>query len=248
MSFAFAVTWFHVFHYVVLFAGPFHAFALNLLFDVLFELLSISRFFLFAFASSFLKQTTSKICPSQFAWHHSSTKPACFLWRLGLVGSILMGWGRITSSSVAPHCTASRRAIDGRWISVKTEVICSFKLEGPAVDPKGMMPILSLNCISIDYRQILSFTFAKILWTSLLFFLRKIHLLKMFPEECPIVKLGGWFQIFVNFSPTWGGDPIWLICFRRVETTNYKMASKRIYTFRHRRNGSSFGRLHRASQ
>ena len=29
-----------------------------------------------------------------------------------------------------------------------------------------------------------------------------------------------WFQIFFIFIPTWGNDPIWLIFFRWVETTN----------------------------
>ena len=29
-----------------------------------------------------------------------------------------------------------------------------------------------------------------------------------------------WFQIFFIFNPTWGNDPIWLICFKGVETTN----------------------------
>ena len=31
---------------------------------------------------------------------------------------------------------------------------------------------------------------------------------------------GWWFQIFVIFTPTWGNDPIWLIFFKGVETTN----------------------------
>ena len=29
-----------------------------------------------------------------------------------------------------------------------------------------------------------------------------------------------WFQICFMFTPTWGNDPIWLICFKWVETTN----------------------------
>ena len=29
-----------------------------------------------------------------------------------------------------------------------------------------------------------------------------------------------WFQIFFIFTPSWGNDPIWLIFFRWVETTN----------------------------
>ena len=29
-----------------------------------------------------------------------------------------------------------------------------------------------------------------------------------------------WFQIFFIFIPSWGHDPIWLICFKGVETTN----------------------------
>ena len=31
---------------------------------------------------------------------------------------------------------------------------------------------------------------------------------------------GWWFQIFFIFTPIWGNDPIWLIFFRWVETTN----------------------------
>ena len=31
-----------------------------------------------------------------------------------------------------------------------------------------------------------------------------------------------WFQTFFMFTPTWGNDPIWLIFFRWVETTNQK--------------------------
>ena len=29
-----------------------------------------------------------------------------------------------------------------------------------------------------------------------------------------------WFQLFFIFTPTWGNDPIWLIFFKWVETTN----------------------------
>ena len=29
-----------------------------------------------------------------------------------------------------------------------------------------------------------------------------------------------WFQIFFIFTPIWGNDPIWLIFFKQVETTN----------------------------
>ena len=32
-----------------------------------------------------------------------------------------------------------------------------------------------------------------------------------------------WFQICFIFTPTWGNDPIWLICFKGVETTNQTM-------------------------
>ena len=31
---------------------------------------------------------------------------------------------------------------------------------------------------------------------------------------------GLWFQTYFIFIPIWGNDPFWLICFRRVETTN----------------------------
>ena len=33
---------------------------------------------------------------------------------------------------------------------------------------------------------------------------------------------GWWFQIFFIFNLTWGDDPIWLVFFRWVETTNYQ--------------------------
>ena len=33
--------------------------------------------------------------------------------------------------------------------------------------------------------------------------------------------LGGGFKYFFIFTPTWGNDPIWLIFFKWVETTNY---------------------------
>ena len=33
-------------------------------------------------------------------------------------------------------------------------------------------------------------------------------------------KSGWWFQIFFIFTPTWGNDPIWLIFFKWIETTN----------------------------
>jgi len=29
-----------------------------------------------------------------------------------------------------------------------------------------------------------------------------------------------WFEIFLIFIPTWGNDPIWLIFFKWIETTN----------------------------
>ena len=34
---------------------------------------------------------------------------------------------------------------------------------------------------------------------------------------------GWWFQIFFIFTSTWGNDPIWLIFFRWVETTNQEL-------------------------
>ena len=34
------------------------------------------------------------------------------------------------------------------------------------------------------------------------------------------VQIGRWFQIFFMFTLTWGNDPIWLIFFKGVETTN----------------------------
>ena len=36
----------------------------------------------------------------------------------------------------------------------------------------------------------------------------------------PKTKTGWWFQRFFMFIPIWGNDPIWLIFFRWVETTN----------------------------
>lgn len=35
----------------------------------------------------------------------------------------------------------------------------------------------------------------------------------VFPTKC-------WFPTSFIFSPTWGEDPFWFICFKRVETTN----------------------------
>ena len=35
-----------------------------------------------------------------------------------------------------------------------------------------------------------------------------------------IINIRLWFQIFFIFTPTWGNDPIWLIFFKWVETTN----------------------------
>ena len=35
-------------------------------------------------------------------------------------------------------------------------------------------------------------------------------------------KTRWWLQIFFIFTPTWGNDPIWLIFFKGVETTNQK--------------------------
>ncbi len=60
-------------------------------------------------------------------------------------------------------------------------------------------------------------------WISTIFFQ------KDFQEETPPgfsgLKTAIWFtrrwvQIFVIFTPTWGNDPIWLIFFKWVETTN----------------------------
>jgi len=34
------------------------------------------------------------------------------------------------------------------------------------------------------------------------------------------IHTGWWFQRFFTFIPTWGNDPIWLIFFKWVETTN----------------------------
>ena len=35
-----------------------------------------------------------------------------------------------------------------------------------------------------------------------------------------------WFQFFFMFTPIWGNDPIWLIFFRWVETTNQYISSQ----------------------
>ena len=40
------------------------------------------------------------------------------------------------------------------------------------------------------------------------------------------MKTRWWFQISFIFIPTWGNDPIWLIFFRWVETTNQKITIK----------------------
>ena len=42
---------------------------------------------------------------------------------------------------------------------------------------------------------------------------------------CAVYRSGWWFQFFLMFSPTWGNDPIWLIFFRWVETTNRRCFS-----------------------
>ena len=38
-----------------------------------------------------------------------------------------------------------------------------------------------------------------------------------------LTKSRWWFQIFFIFTPTWGNDPVWLIFFKWVETTNQKV-------------------------
>ncbi len=45
---------------------------------------------------------------------------------------------------------------------------------------------------------------------------------KNFPKTEPkkIQVTRWWFQLFFIFTPTWGSDPIWLIFFNWVETTN----------------------------
>ena len=47
------------------------------------------------------------------------------------------------------------------------------------------------------------------------------------PEEWEVPRCLGfwrfsrwWFQTLFIFTPPWGNDPIWLICFKWVETTN----------------------------
>ena len=39
-------------------------------------------------------------------------------------------------------------------------------------------------------------------------------------QPMPECYSGCWFQMFFIFIPTWGNDPIWLIFFKWVETTN----------------------------
>ena len=43
---------------------------------------------------------------------------------------------------------------------------------------------------------------------------------KMLKLSDPKEQARWWFQIFFIFTPTWGKNPIWLIFFRWVETTN----------------------------
>lgn len=43
-----------------------------------------------------------------------------------------------------------------------------------------------------------------------------IHILRDIAQSMP----SWWFQMFHVFTPTWGKDPIWLICCKWVETTN----------------------------
>ena len=44
--------------------------------------------------------------------------------------------------------------------------------------------------------------------------------------EGTINSTGWWFQTFFFFNPPWGNDPIWLIFFKWVETTNYSSIIK----------------------
>ena len=39
-------------------------------------------------------------------------------------------------------------------------------------------------------------------------------------ETCELLLSSWWFQRVFMFTPTWGNDPIWIIFFRWVETTN----------------------------
>ena len=50
----------------------------------------------------------------------------------------------------------------------------------------------------------------------------------------PIYRTRWWFQIFFIFIPTWGDDPIWLIFFKGVETTNqiYRSIFSQVIIFR----------------
>ena len=49
----------------------------------------------------------------------------------------------------------------------------------------------------------------------------KFGALREFQKLAPKTsKTRWWFQTFFIFTPTWGNDPIWLIFFRWVETTN----------------------------
>ena len=48
------------------------------------------------------------------------------------------------------------------------------------------------------------------------------------PRRCVVISLTitrWWFQIFFIFTPTWGNDPIWLLFFKWVETTNHIVPS-----------------------
>ena len=47
------------------------------------------------------------------------------------------------------------------------------------------------------------------------------------------IKTTWWYQIFFLFTPTWVNDPIWLIFFKRVETTNQKSNYKTGYWYYH---------------
>ena len=44
---------------------------------------------------------------------------------------------------------------------------------------------------------------------------------------------GWWFQTFFMFTPTWGNDPIWLICLNWVETTNQFWIVIRVMGWKH---------------
>ena len=57
-------------------------------------------------------------------------------------------------------------------------------------------------------------------WMFVLLFVQSSNLAKKTQMRLKALKTMGYSKDFFIFTPTWGNDPIWLIFFKWVETTN----------------------------